>query len=92
MQTFRMDGDNNRLYFKNYERRSDEEELQEIMSILKSVNCDIGERYLAPDCDIYKCKFGEMEFTVVSTIDGDGTFLYADDENVLIRLEEFFVE
>lgn len=26
METFRMAGDNNRLYFKNYERRPDDEE------------------------------------------------------------------
>ena len=35
METFRMAGDNNRLYFKNYERRPDDEEFAEVMKILK---------------------------------------------------------
>lgn len=30
-----MAGDNNRLYFKNYERRPDDEEFAEVMKILK---------------------------------------------------------
>ena len=35
METFRMTGDNNRLYFKNYENRPDDEEFAEVMKILK---------------------------------------------------------
>ena len=34
METFRMAGDNNRLYFKNYERRPYDEEFAEVMKIL----------------------------------------------------------
>ena len=35
METFRMNGDNNRLYIKNFEKRSDDEEFAEVMKILK---------------------------------------------------------
>ncbi len=34
METFRMDGDNNRIYFRNLNRVSDDEEYENIMDVL----------------------------------------------------------
>ena len=49
-----MAGDNNRLYFKNYERRPDDEEFAEVMKILKEEGAIISDKYIAPDCDWYQ--------------------------------------
>lgn len=46
-----MIGDNNRLHFKNHERRPNNEEFAEIMKILKEEGAIIGDKYVAPDCD-----------------------------------------
>lgn len=55
-----MAGDNNRLYFKNYERRPDDEEFAEVMKILKEEGAIISDKYIAPDCDWYhNCIIGE---------------------------------
>lgn len=41
-----MAGDNNRLYFKNYERRPDDEEFAEVMKILKEEGAIISDKYI----------------------------------------------
>ncbi len=91
METFKCNGDNNRLYFKNYENRPDDEELAEIMMILKKEGVIIGKKYIAPDCDWYqKCTIDEEEFDILYTIDGDGTFLYAEKSGTIEILERLF--
>lgn len=47
-----MTGDNNRLYFKNYERRPDDEEFAEVMKIVKEEGAIISDKYIALDCGI----------------------------------------
>ena len=79
METFRMAGDNNRLYFKNYERRPDDEEFAEVMKILKEEGAIISDKYIAPDCDWYH-----------NCIIGEGTFLYAENTETLVILERLF--
>ena len=79
METFRMAGDNNRLYFKNYERRPDDEEFAEVMKILKEEGAIISDKYIAPDCDWYQ-----------NCTDGDGTFLYTESSKTLEVLEHLF--
>lgn len=82
-----MTGDNNRLYFKNYENRSDDEEFAEVMKILKEEGAIISDKYIAPDCDWYQnCKIEEEVFDIIYTIDGDGTFLYAENSETWITL------
>ena len=45
---------------------------------------------MRPDCDLYECKIGEEDFSIISEINGDGTFLYADDEATLAKLKKIF--
>ena len=86
-----MAGDNNRLYFKNYARRPDDEEFAEIMKILKEEGAIISDKYIAPYCDWYQnCKIGEEPFDIIYTIDGDGTYLYAGNSETLETLERLF--
>lgn len=42
-----MAGDNNRLYFKNFDRRPDDEEFAEVMKILKEEGAIISDKYIA---------------------------------------------
>lgn len=91
METFRMAGDNNRLYFKNYERRPDDEEFAEVMKILKEEGAIISDKYIAPDCDWYhNCIIGEGVFDILYSIDGEGTFLYAENTETLVILVRLF--
>ena len=61
-----MAGDNNRLYFKNYDRRPDDEEFAEVVKILKEEGAIISDKYIAPDCDWYQnCKVGEETFDII---------------------------
>ena len=46
METFRLAGDNNRLYFKNFDRRPDDEEFAEVMKILKEEGAIISDKYI----------------------------------------------
>ena len=86
-----MAGDNNRLYFKNFDRRPDDEEFAEVMKILKEEGAIISDKYIAPDCDWYQnCKIGEEIFDILFTIDGNGTFLYAEKSETLETLERLF--
>ena len=91
MKTLRLNGENNKLYFKNYENRPDEEEFREVISILKSAGCIIGKRTTAADFDVYECRYNDMSFTVYYDISGDyGTSLCAEDENTISQLEMIF--
>lgn len=53
MQTFRLEGDSKHLYLRNLERRSDREELAEIMQILTANGFEIKDKLTGPDCDLY---------------------------------------
>lgn len=90
METFYMQGDDKRLYFKNINRIPDEEEYKMIMRHLKKAECVINDKMMGPDCDIIRCTFKGKEFDVVRTIDGDGTFIYSDNHGVLEELEDVF--
>ena len=90
MQTFHVNGDNNRFYFRNLNGISDDEEFKSIMAILKGAGCKIGEQKIAPYCDIVSCKYQNKYFKVIRTLDGDGNYIYADNPSVLADLEELF--
>ena len=91
MQTFRMNGDEKHLYFKNLEHMSDREELVEVMKILHDNECVIIDRIMGPDCTLYQCKMNGYRFAVCdASIDGDGTFLCVDDLRTMEYLESVF--
>lgn len=93
METIRLAGDDKRLYFKNYERRSDEEEFCEVMHILAYNGCEFREKIMGPDCDLYPCRLNGYRFTVCdASIDGNGTCLCVDDNETMEFLEQLFCE
>ena len=90
MKAFHMNRDSVRLYFTNYENRPDDEEFEEIMSILKENNCRIGETLMEPDCDLIHCSVQSVRFDVIRTIDGDGSFIYCDNSDGMRFIENMF--
>ncbi|MCQ4638657.1 hypothetical protein NE619_18175 [Anaerovorax odorimutans] len=92
MKSFYLDNDMSHLYFANCEKRSDEEEYEEIMSILRNANCKIGKSIMGPDCDVIECEIDGVSFDVIHTIDGDGTFLYCNHKAGMKKLECIFTE
>ena len=61
------------------------------MKILKEEGAIISDKYIVPDCDWYQdCKIGEATFDILFTIDGNGTFLYAEKSETLETLERLF--
>lgn len=92
MKTFHIKNDFNRLYFANYERVTDEEEYHKIMSVLSKSNCTIGNKIMGPDCDLIHCEVDGISFSVIATIDGNGTFLYCDNLEGMEKLEKLFLE
>lgn len=90
MKIFHMKHDPDRLYFKNYERRLDDEEFEEVIVILKRNNCKFVDTIMGPDCDIIKCWVENFKFDIIRTIDGEGTFLYCDNKDGMKVLENIF--
>lgn len=90
MKGFHMDADPVRLYFTNYERRPDEEEFAEILGILKKHNVIISDKIMGPDCDLFKCNIKDVEFNLIYSIDGEGSFIYCDDSEGMKFLESLF--
>lgn len=91
MNIYHHCGDNARLYFHSEENRSDEEELEEIISILKGAGCIVGEPMMAPDCDYFKCSIGSFPFTIIYSLDPNyGTLICCFDEQGMRQIEKIF--
>ncbi len=90
MQTFRLEGDNKHLYFRNYERRSGREELAEIMQILTGNGFEVKDKLMGPDCDLYTCQGNGLRFAICANIEGDGSTICVEDEYTLECLERIF--
>lgn len=83
-----MNGDENRIYFRNYERRSGEEELAEVLDLLKEAGAKTGEKEELADIDLYRCTFEGKSFTVIFT--GEEALIYADNKENVGRLLNIF--
>lgn len=92
MQTFRLDGDNKHLYFKNPKRRSDREELAEIIQILTNNGFEIKDKLMGSDCDLYTCQGNGLRFAICANIVGDSSTICVEDEYTLEYLEKVFAE
>lgn len=71
-----MKGDENRIYFRNYERRPGEEELTEALNLLRRAGAITGEREELADIDLYRCVLEGKSFDVIFT--GEEAIIYAD--------------
>ena len=90
MKTFQLPEDEQRLYFRNFDRKSDDEEFENIIRILRNANCWLGEPTMGPDADLIPGRILDGKFSVVRTIDGDGTFIYSEEKTTINLLREIF--
>ena len=88
MKTFLLKNDKNRIYFRNYERISAEEELKKLQNILKEKNITIGRKHETPLDDLYDCEMDGNPFTIVRT--EEETFLYAESTDTIEKLLKIF--
>ncbi len=87
MDTFRMEGDTVRFYFKNRDRVDERTLLTRALNVLYDVpEISIGKPIVLPYADHYEGKHGETPFTVVYDIE-DGPFIYCEDSRELDELE-----
>lgn len=78
METFIFN--DNKIGFKNIDRRPEEDILKEVMDLMKTKGVKIGKCQKAPYVDIYPCKHGNIEFDLLFDLD-DGVEIYCG-ENV----------
>ena len=88
MKTFLLKNDKKRIYFKNHERISAEEELKKVKIILKEKNIRIGRKHETPLDDLYDCEIDGNPFTIVRT--EEETFLYAECTDTIEKLLKIF--
>ena len=88
MKIFLLKNDKNRIYFRNYERISAEEELKKLKSILKDKNITIGRKHETPVDDLYDCEIDGKSSTIVRA--AEETFLYAECTDTIEKLLKIF--
>ena len=90
MEGYHIKDDSTRLYFRHNDNVSDEEEYMAVMSVLRMSGAYIGETKVMPYCDIVRCSLDGADVDVMRYIDGDGTFIYCEDEACMRKLEKLF--
>lgn len=88
MKAFKLQGDENRIYFQNLNRIPAEEELAAVLEELKAAGCQVGGCKAAGLEDIYKCRLEEREFDLLFT--GEEAFLYVPNEEDAEHIMEIF--
>ena len=88
MKAFQIGGDEKRIYFQNYERRSGEEELEELIDVLQKAGCQVGTRVMAGIDDIYRCKKDGLDFDII--YGDEEAFIYSDNPYVISDLMKLF--
>lgn len=88
MRAFHTGGDRKRLYFAD--SGNDFEEYNEIVRSLTKAGAELSEKVEGPYCDLIHCSLKGKKFDIMRYIDGDGNFLYSEDERCMKALEELF--
>ena len=91
MKTFKKNGDEKHLYFKDLKGWNGRQELAMVMEVLTRNGCQIINRTVGPDSIMLNCKINEYRF-VASDVseEGAGVVLCVDDEQALGFLEALF--
>lgn len=89
-KVYRLEKRPNELYFTNYDRAPENELFLHVSEVLRSCDdIEIKEKEFYPVEDIYPCKMGKKEFSLVYDIDY-GPFIHSNDKNVLDRIAKLF--
>ena len=92
MKAYHLNGDKSRLRFFNDDNLSDEEELEEIISLLEKGGCIVDKHAaIYPYCDVFYCSLDGVKFEIIYDLDPNyGTIICCFDEQGMKRLEELF--
>lgn len=91
MKTFKKNGDEKHLYFKDLKGRNGRQELAMVMEVLTRNGCQIVNRTVGPDSILLHCKINEYRFAASNVSEeGEGVVLCVDDEQTLEFLETLF--
>lgn len=93
MKAFQVTGDSKRIYFKNYDRISVEQEFDNLVSELKEIGCIVYDKIMGPSEDLLHCNSDLGGFSILVPIDAgmdDDLFIYSDDPEVIDNLMEWF--
>lgn len=88
MKTFKLSGIENRIYFQNLNRIPAEEELRNVLEILKAAGCKVSKAKAAGLDDIYSCSLDGMQFKVYFT--GEEAFIHAEGAENIKKIEDIF--
>lgn len=87
MRVYRVSGKENKLFFTNYKRISEDLVFNEIKDILGSNSSILmGDKTIRPSEDIYKCKIEDLDFDLVYDIDYGGS-IYSESKEAINKLE-----
>lgn len=83
-----MKGDENRIFFRNLERRPGEEELREAVETLKAAGAEIGDVQQAGPDDYYKGTLKGAAFRILFT--GEEAIICLDNETDAEKILKVF--
>ena len=83
-----MKDEEQKIYFRNYERIPAERELDILIRELKSAGFQVGEKRITGLVDLYECKKDHIRFDIIFT--GEESFVYSDDKEAIKILMELF--
>lgn len=87
MRVYRVSGKENKLFFTNYKRISEDLIFDKIKEILSSNSSILmGDKTIRPSEDIYKCKLEDLDFDLVYDVDYGGS-IYSESKEVINKLE-----
>lgn len=90
MKAFKMKNDENRLYFTNHDRISEDIILKNVLDKLKENPSFVeNEIITGPSEDIRNCIIDDYEFRIIQDIDY-GVMIYSDDMATIESLEKYF--
>lgn len=89
MKAFQVTGDSKRIYFKNYDRISVEQEFDNLVSEFKEIGCIVFDKIMGPSEDLLHCNSDLGGFSILLPIDDD-LFIYSDDPKAIDKLMGWF--
>lgn len=88
MKAFQMKDDENRIYFRNYERKLAEEELTTLVKELEAEGCQVSIKKAMGLEDIYEGSKEGMRFRIIFT--GEESFIYSESKETIENILKIF--
>lgn len=93
MKIYHFKDNKTELSFTNHEHRPETEELNEIISILRSGGCEFIKKGWLPDYDWYLFKYNGFEFYVLyDEFEFSGTIIRTENSELMRAIENIFID